>query len=575
MQRTQQPLTTVTIRAIKCFCFLTCQPCQNHRFSTRDDGCISVQCTCAGGGCGSSIRFYDCVSFPFLPVNVDPNFQEHDISLAHCSICCFQFQYCQDFNSERAITPPNGLGFNHVRINGVKFGCGCHIELVPCGLQPSRFQQLPGLGNTVFQASDLDPSIFEQAQGVTLPANLDANQQEVGGSSEDAQPSMNGHLTTDDLETSWNREDNEDQYPLTPLQQPDGGEVSSSIATQDQRQQRRHTEMISAVIPNYQHAPRERPMLPTEIDGDHENHGDDEMQYPRALRGGHSRANIDYGAAVPESSTLDRQAARTLLGMSGRGNVGDSYVEFRTGTFSNPMDINYILNFEEALEDQPASSTQELHTATSVTEHDQTDSNAPGSGSRQRPSDEPLGATPTFPQGTISTLFLGSQLRASRRRSSSHSWGSVSRPMSATSNASDADATMPGPATNLHNADLGMHIRHTNSPSGSLEASVKENDVSRPVPYRRGSVPGNILNLEPVLKGGRPARVLHKKRGGMLTRDAAWVSYLPSQPMESDPPHRSQPRISTANQDTLKAFSCFAISAAIVALLAAGLSRQR
>ena len=575
MQRTQQPLTTVTIRAINCVCFLTCQPCQNHTFSTRNDGCISVQCTCAGGGYGSSIRFHDCTSFPFLAVNVDPSFQEHNISLPHCPICCFQFQYCEDFNSPRAITPPNGLGFDHVRINGVKLDCGCLIELVPCGLQPSRFQQLPGLGSTVFQASDLNTSMFEQAQGVTLPSNPDARQPEVAGQPENTHPSMNGHLTTGDLETIWNREYDEDQYPLTPLQQPEEGEVSSTPTTQDQGQQRRHREVISAIIPNHQHAPRERPMLPTEIDGDHENDEDDEMQYPWTLRGGYSRANIDYGVAVLESSILDRQAARTLLGISDSGNVGDSHLGARTGTFSNPMDINNILNFEEAMENQPVLSTQHIHAAPPATGHTQTNSHTGGGGSRQRPNDEPLAAAPIFPQGTTSTRSLGSRLRARRRRSSARSWGSVSRPMSAAPTASDADATIRQPVANLHNADLGERTRHTKHPSDSFEASAKDKRVSRPVYYLRGFVPGNTSNLMSLLEEGGSGRMPYIEKGGDQIRNDVCVPYLPSQPMGRDPPPQTKTPTSNATRDTLKAFSYFAISAVVMALVAAGLSRQR
>ena len=575
MERTQQPLTTVTIQALRCRCFVRCQPCPYHTFSTKGDGCISIQCICAGRGCGSSVEFYDCLSPQNLPVSFEGIFQERVINTPHCDNCRFQFQYCKDFNSLRLILPSDDFGINHIRTNGIRINCGCLIELVPCGLPPSRTQQLPGLGNTVFQAPDLDPSMFEQAQGVTLPGNPDARQPEVAGPPENAHPLTNGHLTADDLEASWNREYNEDQYPLRPLQQLQEGEVSSTPTTQDQRQQRRHTEMISAVIPNHQHAPREPPMLPTEIDGDHENDGGDEMQYPPTLRRGHLRPNIINGAAAPRSSTVEEQAARILLRMSGSSNVGGIYLGAPTGTSGDPIDVNSSPNLGVAMEDEPALSIQNLHAATSMAEQDQTDSNAAGGGSRQRPNDEPLAAAPIFPQGTTSTRSLGSRLRARRRRSSARSWGSVSRPMSAAPTASDADATIRQPVANLHNADLGERTRHTKHPSDSFEASAKDKRVSRPVYYLRGFVPGNTSNLMSLLEEGGSGRMPYIEKGGDQIWNDVCVPYLPSQPMGRDPPPQTKIPTSNATRDTLKAFSYFAISAVVMALVAAGLSRQR
>lgn len=493
-----------------------------------------------------------------LPVN-SGGFQERNINIPHCD-CYFQFQYCEDLNSLRPITPPNGLGINHVRINGFRISCGCLIELVPCGLQPTRVQQLPALGSAEIQASDLDPNVSWQAQGVTLPGNPDAHQHEVAGPSENAQIFMNGHLDTGDLEASWNHQDNADYYPLTSSQQPEEGQVLSNMATRDQQQQRRQTEMVRAVFPNDPHAPEERSMPPTD------------MQYPPTLQGAQAGASIIHGAAAPESSTPDQQAARTLLMILHSGNVDDTHLGDPTGTLSNPIDINNFRSFEEAMEDQPALSTQDLYAATPVTAQHPTNSNAAGHVCRRRPNDKPQAAAPIFPQEKTSTPLLGSQLRAPRRRSSSRSWGSVSRPMSAASNASNAGVTIRCPVKNLRNTNVLERTRHADSSSDTFEVSLKENHASRPGYYRRKPVPGDNSYLMSPLKGGGSGSMPNSKSGNQTTIDVC-VPYLPSQPMERDPPHQRKRHSGHANRDTLKAFSYFAILAVVMALVAGGLFR--
>lgn len=151
----------------------------------------------------------------------------------------------------------------------------------------------------------------------------------------------------------------------------------------------------------------------------------------------------------------------------------------------------------------------------------------------------------------------------------------MSRPTSAAPTAPDLGATIRVSVANLHNADIGKRTRHTKSSRGSFEASLKDNRFSRPFYYPRGSVPGDTSILMSFVEGGGSARVLPEKRGGNLKRDDAWVSYLPFQPMEKDPPHQSQTRTSNADRDTLKACSYVAIPAVVMALVAAGLFWQR
>ncbi|KAG7004280.1 hypothetical protein G7Y79_00026g058640 [Physcia stellaris] len=222
------------------------------------------------------------------------------------------------------------------------------------------------LSCTIVQPSDLDLNVSGQAQGATLLDNPDAHQHEAAGPSESTQTFMNGHLDTGDLEDSWNHRYNADEYPLTASQQPEEIEVLSNMATREQQQQRRQNETARPVFPNDLHAPEGRSMPLTN------------MQNPPTLQRAQARASIIHGAAAPESSTIDEQAARTLLMIFHSDNVDDTHLGDPTGTLSKNVDITNSRDFEEAMEDQPAMSTRDSYAGPPVTAQHPTDSNAAG-----------------------------------------------------------------------------------------------------------------------------------------------------------------------------------------------------
>lgn len=149
-----------------------------------------MRCICATGGCGSSIRFYDCNnSFQDLPISPDSRFGDHQIYVPHCG-WYFEFLCCEGLDRLHPITPSTGLRFNNPNTDGFRINCGCLIELIPCQVQHHHGQQAPGVGNTVVQTSARESNRSTQAQGRPPAGRLDTHQNEVAG------PSENGHTFT-------------------------------------------------------------------------------------------------------------------------------------------------------------------------------------------------------------------------------------------------------------------------------------------------------------------------------------------------------------------------------------------
>ena len=172
-QAVEVPRIAVLIRSNHCNCFVYCQPCHRHSFSTTSEGSVAIACGRSHAAYECGVKLHDHRVDPAYAMQTQSGDGGRVLKIPHCD-CFFHFSICL------AVGPIQERLYGFTIVD-----CGCRIDLRPCRLQAigrrAQTQSVEATNRQVLPSSGPSGAHILQDSGTTrdYPIVIDDEDLEV------------------------------------------------------------------------------------------------------------------------------------------------------------------------------------------------------------------------------------------------------------------------------------------------------------------------------------------------------------------------------------------------------------